>query len=170
MVRQYTRAAKRNLRAGAVKMAENISIAARVRRDFRRGRPPKGVEHLRPLVAVDKAEFSLADFRSRMRQAGTSWFRDEHIEAMLVTVDADDATLTPVGDRAKMLANLAQPGAYALGCLFAQFDADTSQNVFFCIPFIGLNPDERATTRDAAARWRAAVENSRLGLGLENMN
>ena len=167
MVRFYSRAAKRNLKAGSRKMEENMSTAARVRRQFRFGRPPKSTEHLRPLIAVDKAEVSLADLRNRMRQAGTKWFKDEHVRAMLVTVDGTDARITSVDNREKMLANLTRPGAYALGCVFVQFDADagnSGQNAYFYVPFIGLTDDERVTIQAASARW--AAENARL----EGMN
>lgn len=160
MVRFYSRAAKKKLREGIGKMEKMMSPAARVRREFRLGRPPKSTEHLRPLIAVDKAEMSLADLRNRMRKAETEWFKDEHVRAMLVTVDSTDACLTPVENRDKMLADLTRPGAYALGCVFAQFDADAGKNTFFYVPFIGLTDDERATIQDAAARWRDALEHA----------
>ncbi len=151
-------------------MKASTSVAAEVRRQFRLGRPPKGAEHLRPLIAADKAEMLLEDLRNRMRQAGTKWFEDEHVNAMLVSVDDTDVCITPVeNNRDKMLANLTTPGAYALGCVFVQFDQDagkSGQNVFFYVPFIGLSDDERATIQGAAASWKAAMENTRA----EGMN
>jgi len=161
MTRQYSREAKRNLRKGAEKMEAKISPAARVRREFRLGRPPKSTEHLRPLIAVDKAESSLADLRNRMRQAKIEWFKDEYVQAKLVTVDDANVYITSVEHRDKMIAELSGPGAYALGCVFFQFDADAGERgqfAYFYVPFIGLTDEERATIQEAAVKLAAEVK------------
>jgi len=117
-------------------MEEHMSPAARVRRGFRLGRPPKvSDELLRPLLAVDKAETLLADFRQRMQTAGLN---PEHVDAMIIGVRAsnmDEPVFIPV-ERDKAISALSAPGIGALGCIFRQ--RDEGKNVDFFVQFTGL--------------------------------
>jgi hypothetical protein len=132
-----TRIAKRNLREGIKKMRETMSPAAQVRRQFRLGRPPKRTDDLlRPLLAVDKAELLLADFRKRMQSAGLN---PEHVDALIIGVRAsnlDEPVFISI-DRDKAIAALSAPDIGALGCIFRQRDGE--QNVDFFVQFTGLS-------------------------------
>jgi hypothetical protein len=142
MVRFYSRAAKRNLKAGSKKMEDNMSAAARVRREFRLGRPPKTVPEgmppmpLHPQVAADKAVRLLADLRERMHAAG---LKREEVDGVIVGIRAanpDEPVFIPI-DRAKAIETLSAPDIIALGCVFRQHDGD--KDFDFPVQFAGLN-------------------------------
>jgi hypothetical protein len=158
MVRFYSRAARRNLKAGATKMEENMSAAARVRREFRRGAPPKGTTP-RPLVAVDKAEQLLANLRERMHAAG---LKREEVDGQIIGVRSanDEPVFIPI-EREKAIAILSAPDIIPLGCIFRQQDG--GKNVDFFVQFTGMTERGLDVLKRAVTKTQAQIAPLRHG-------
>ena len=149
MVPYRSRQALKNLRRGAEKMEKAMSPAARVRREFRLGRPPKCTLPLHPSVAWQKAESLLADFRQRMEDAGLS---REDVDAQIIGVRESnpDAPVFIAVERDKALKTLSAPDIIAIGCIFRQHDSTTKQNVDFFVQFTGLSEQGMNVLKKAA--------------------
>jgi hypothetical protein len=138
MVPYRSQKALRNLKLGAKKMETAMTPAARVRREFRLGRPPKGMLPLHPTVAWQKAESLLTDFRQKMKAAA---LLPEHVDAQIIGVrdPNPDEPVFLAGDRDAALKTLSTPDIIAIGCIFRQYDARSKQDVFFFVQFTGLS-------------------------------
>ena len=162
-----SRVAKKNLREGIKKMEDEMSPAAKVRRDFRLGRPPRPApldeeghpEQLHPKVAWTRANEALSDFRRRMDAAKLN---PQHAAAAIVYViqaDPDSPRLLPLEETGKtpeelQLAafdTLGRPDVIALGVLFAQFDERTRKKAIFPYLFFGLGERGMAGLKKAAS-------------------
>lgn len=156
-----THEAKTNLQKGIKKMEASMTKAAKVRRDFRMGRPPKaGDGPLHPIVVWRRAVAALANFRERMAAAGLDPF---HAEAVIVYVETsasttplfipiESLTKTPAQLQAEALEKL-QGDTFALGMVFTQGDTeagDPMQQVFFPYQLTGLSEVAVAVMRLAA--------------------
>jgi hypothetical protein len=131
-----------------------MSPAARVRRQFRLGRPPKGTLPLHPSVAVDKAESLIADFRGRMETAG---LKPEHVAGLIIGVrsaNPDEPVFIPI-DRDKAIATLSAPGILAIGCIFWQRDEAENKEADFFVQFTGLS-EQGLSVLKRACTMRAA--------------
>src|ERR1700712_3081881 len=95
MTPERTETAKGNLREGIKKMGQAMSPAAKVRRDFRLGRPPKAGESLplHRMVVWQRATDALSNLRARMTAAGLN---PEHITAAIVYIEAVNPDLPRV--------------------------------------------------------------------------
>jgi len=153
MVRFYSRAARRNLKAGSKKMEENMSTAARVRRQFRLGRNPKPGESLplHPRVVWERAYTALERFRTMMSLEKLS---PKHVDAAIVFIEESNpdqphfVLLSEGEDRVRE--ELSSPDVIALGMLFRQFDAEKKQQSTFPYLFVGLNERGMAVLKKAA--------------------
>jgi hypothetical protein len=171
MVEARSRAAKRNLREGIRKMEEEtMTPAARVRRDFRLGRPPRKVEDVLPLhpsVVWKKATDALSDFRARMIAANPP-LNPGHAVALIVFIEIASpdkpqfiAIEEEVGKncekcQTKVFEQLSRGDVIALGMVFRQFDEKTSQFVRFPYQFTGLNERGIAVLQNAVRVWDSA--------------
>ena len=134
-----------------------MTAAARVRRDFQLGRPPRPLaegevpEPLHPVVAWQRATDALADFRGRMTTAG---LKPEHAEALIVYVqlaDLDTPRILLLEEPGKTademrraaLETLGQEDAITLGMLFQQHDEQTGQRAIFPRQYSGLSLNKR---------------------------
>ncbi|MGI4755929.1 MAG: hypothetical protein ACRYGF_03670 [Janthinobacterium lividum] len=171
-----TEAGIQNLRRGIKKMANTMTTAAKVRRDFRLGRPAKAAEPqpLHRAVVWDKAEKALASFRQRMTAAGLN---PAHAEACIVYVTMEarlKAEYIPIeGDnrsaeeiRAAAYEILGRDDVLALGMVFHQFDEEAKKNAYFPFQFMGLSNDGVLVMR------HATTEIEKLGgwLGIARKN
>jgi hypothetical protein len=150
MVRFYSRAARRNLKKGAEKMESEMSVAARVRRQFRQGRPPKVGESLplHPRVVWDRAFTALSRFRTLL---SIEKLEPMHVSAAIVFIqesapDQPHLLLLEIDGsveecKSKVLEQLGRPDAIAIGMIFRQFDADAKEKKQTTFPyqFVGLN-------------------------------
>jgi hypothetical protein len=150
----------RNLREGAKKMETVMSAAARVRREFRRGRPPKPGEALplHRMVVWVRANGALANLRERMSAAKLN---PEHVTAAIVYIETADpdkpqfALLeskqrTPDECRFDAFEDLGRDDVIAIGMIFDQYDEKTGQHITFPYQFTGLNERAIAVLRKAA--------------------
>lgn len=155
MVPYRSREALRNLKRGAKKMEDVMSPAARVRRSFRLGRPPKDTLPLHPKVAWEKAESLLADFRQRMTAAG---LKPDDVDGQIIGIRGDrpDEPDYIPAEKEKALATLWSPDVIALGMVFRQLDRATGQDIFFPVQFTGLNENGIMVLRRAAEKLQAA--------------
>jgi hypothetical protein len=152
MMRRYTREAKRNLLEGAKKMEQEMTPAARVRREFRLGRPPKAatsLEPLHPLVVWNRATEALTSFRGRMKAAKLN---PNHVDAVIVFIEAanPDTPRFLELEQKQVLKQLGRADVIALGMLFKQFDAIKKQQAIFPHLFMGLNERGMAVLKKAA--------------------
>jgi hypothetical protein len=160
MVRFYSRTARRNLKAGAAKMEENMSTAARVRRDFRLGRHPKQGESLplHPRVVWERAYVALSRFRTLM---SIEKLDPKHVTAAIVFIeeaDPDQPRVLLLEEEGKseeeckqaVFEQLGRHDVQALGMLFRQFDAEKKQQSTFPHLFVGLNARGMAVLKKAA--------------------
>ena len=130
-----------------------MTAAARVRRDFQLGRPPRPLaegevpEPLHPVVAWKRATDALADFRARMTAAG---LKPEHAEALIVYVRLADLDIprivlleepgkTAEEMRRAALETLGAEDVITLGMIFQQHDEQTGQRAFFPRLYFGLS-------------------------------
>jgi hypothetical protein len=167
-----TQAAKKNLQAGVKKMEQIMSPAARVRRDFRLGRPPKPIgeneqpEPLHPVVVWRRANEAVSSFRSRMTAAE---LKPRHVAAAIVYVERaapDQPRLLALEEKGKSPEEmqsaafevLGRPDVIALGLIFGQIDERTKQKAIFPYLFFGLNQRGMAVLKKAAAKELAAGE------------
>jgi len=162
MMRFYTRQAKKNLREGAKKMEDVMTPAARVRREFRLGRPPKPGESLplHPRVVWDRAYTALERFRLLMSIEKLS---PEHVDAAIVYIEETNPeqpiSLLMREGEARVKEVLSRPDVIALGMLFTQFDEKKKQQAIFPYLFVGLN--ERGV---AVLRKAAELQNKGIGI------
>ena len=177
MVEHRSQAAKKNLREGVRKMEEeSMSPAARVRREFRLGRPPKKVEDvlpLHPVVVWNKAADALSDFRARM---ATAKLDPDHVEAAIVFIEMADqdapkllALEQETGEpsekcRQATFKQLSRSDVIALGMIFRQFDKKRKSATVFPYQFMGLND------RGLAVMRRAATETHEKSARLTKVN
>lgn len=178
-----TRIAKQNLREGIKKMEKTMSPAARVRREFQLGRPPRPLpdgERLRPTVLWQKAVDALDGLRARMSKAELNPL---HAEAAIVYIEQEDPTQprflelevpgkTPEEVRAIALELLAREDIIELGMLFSQWDERMKQRTTFPYLFYGLNSKGMFILKLAAKLRLVAEEKLRLGAEeqIEKMN
>jgi hypothetical protein len=167
MTLHRTEAARKNLRKGIKKMENSMSAAARVRRAFQLGRPPKPLSEgemipepsLRPAVLWQRAVDALASLRARMQAAG---LKPEHAEAAIVYVERaapdEPHVFTLAEDRIRALELFASEDVIPLGMIFMQHDEQTGQRAIFPYLFFGLNQRGMAVLRKAAEREIAAAE------------
>ncbi|HEX3985371.1 MAG TPA: hypothetical protein VHX13_02080 [Acidobacteriaceae bacterium] len=136
-----------------------MSPAARVRREFRLGRPPRPLpdgampEQLHPAVTWQRAKDALADFRRRMADAK---LKPEQVDAAIIYVTRaypERPCFLRLEDsvRPAALNLLAREDVIALGMLFVQFDARAKQRTIFPHLFFGLNQRGMAVLKEAAA-------------------
>lgn len=151
----------RNLKAGAKKMEDSMTAAARVRREFRQGRPPKPVEdpaQLKPTAVWKKASDALTDLRRRMTDAKLN---PAHVGAEIVYVTQespdDPERLLMCGEgrtdeewRDEALKELAKDDVIVLGMLFVQYDAQSGTQAIFPHLFVPLNARGMAVLRKEA--------------------
>jgi len=152
-----TNDALKNLKKGVKKMEKNMSPAARVRRDFRLGRPPKGQLPLHPRVAWEKADSLLTDLRKRMQEAG---LRMDHVKGEIVAIrdnDPDEPVFVSVAKQEAAIETLSAPNIIALGCVFRQFDEQMKQGATFFVQFTGLSERGLAVLKKAAEKRNAVV-------------
>lgn len=169
MMRFYTREAKRNLRKGAKKMEEAITSAARVRREFQLGRPPKLQNEMLPLhpsVVWKRATESLASFRELMSKED---LKPYHAQAVIVFIDSahpDNPQFLHVEDEVgkpseschkKVLETLSRTDVIALGLLFYQFDEEKEQRSIFPRLLMGLNERGMEVLKKAAIVQNGAM-------------
>jgi hypothetical protein len=141
-------------------MQAEMSQAAKVRRDFRLGRPPKPGESLplHPRVVWNRATESLASFRTLMALEKLS---PRDVTAAIVYLEEADPSvphfllLEEAGKsedqiKASIFETLSRPDVLALGMLFRQFDADKKQQITFPYQFTGLSEGGVAMLRRAA--------------------
>ena len=134
-----------------------MTAAARVRRDFQLGRPPRPLaegevpEPLHPVVAWQRATAALADFRARMAAAG---LKPEHAETLIVYVhlaDMDTPRIVLLEEPGKTteelrrtaLETLGAEDVITLGMLFQQHDEQTGQRAIFPRQYSGLSLTKR---------------------------
>lgn len=168
----------KNLRAGAKKMEDAMTPAARVRREFRLGRPPKPIgeneqpEPLHPVVVWRRANEAVSSFRERMTAAK---LKPCHVAAAIVYVeqtDPEQPRLLALEEEGKSLEEmqsaafevLGRPDVITLGMIFGQIDEQTKQKAIFPYLFFGLNQ------RGMAVLKRAAAVEFELGELLKNAN
>ena len=156
-----SRASMKNLREGIKKMEEQMRMnpAARVRREFRLGRPPKGETLLHPKVATEKAVTLLADFRRRMQDAKLD---PEHVDGLIVGVresNPDEPVVIPI-KQDEAIATLSTPEMAAIGCIFWQRDG--GREVDFFVQFTGLS-ERGINVLKRASMWRAAQQMNQRG-------
>lgn len=131
-----------------------MSPAARVRRDFRLGRPPGKVQEVLPLhprVVWERAFGLLEGFRTNM-QIVTQQPRGDVNAAIVFIEESDpdkprfllmDEGETHIRDR------LSKPDVIALGLIFRQFDAKEKKQITFPYQLTGLNERGIAVLRRA---------------------
>ena len=161
-----------------------MTPAARVRRDFTRGRPPKLVEgDMEPkhrAVVWRKAAEALADARQRMTDAKLD---PRHIEADIVFVvrtapdvpemiavewhpnsaGAEQRPISPAEWEAHVLDVIGKDEVIVLGMIFTQLDllagdAGRGQIAYFPLLFTGLNARGMGVLRAAAEGRKATNE------------
>lgn len=127
----YTEAAMKNLQKGVKKMSASMSPAAKIRRDFRLGRPAKALtdEPLHPAVVWSRADGMVSDFQGRMTAANLD---PSAVRAFIVYVQMPDFTdpqfLQVNGPkpseeyRRLAISALNAPDTLAIGVLFQQWD------------------------------------------------
>lgn len=167
-----TRAAKKNLQAGIEKMKEEMSAAARVRRDFRLGRPPKPLgeneepEQLRADATWRRASEAVAAFRARMTAAKLN---PQHVAAAIIFVERtnpeqphflflEEKGKAPEEIQSAAFDVLSRSDVIALGMIFEQFDERTKQRAIFPYLFFGLNKRGMDVLKRAADLGLAAGE------------
>jgi len=160
-----TETARKNLRKGIRKMEKTMTAAARVRRDFQLGRPPRPLpegqipEPLHPSVLWQRATSALADLQKRMTDAG---LRAKHVEALIVYVHRNDPDMPHVflleqagasteQRQRDALGTFASAEVIALGMLFKQYDAEAKRESIFPYLFFGLNSRGMDVLKRAAA-------------------
>lgn len=173
MVRFYSRAARRNLKAGAKKMEKNMSAAARVRRDFRLGRPPKGESlPLHPRVVRDRAYAALSRLRTLM---SIEKLEPTDVTAAIVYIDEANPDQhhvllmevegkTDEECKQAVFETLGRPDVIALGMIFRQFDAKEKKQTTFPHLLAGLNE------RGVAVLKKAVEAQERLTSWAKNVN
>lgn len=166
MVREYGRTAKRNLREGAKKMESAMTAAARVRREFQLGRPPKALgenehpEPLHPAVLWKRATEALEDFRKRMTSAKLN---PQHARAAVIYIESTAPELPrflPLEEegesseeRRKNVVEFLMSRSddvIVLGMIFEQWDEEAHKKAIFPKLFFGLNAKGMAVLRHAA--------------------
>lgn len=164
-------AAKKNLRQGIRKMEKEMTAAARVRREFRLGRPPRPLpegevpQPLHPAVAWQRAKDALSAFRERMIAAG---LRPKDAGAVIVYIERgnqDRAQLLELENadksesdmRGEAFKTLAREDVIALGMIFTQMDQQSNQRAIFPYLFFGLNQRGMAVLRQAAERLQQTL-------------
>ncbi len=150
----YSESALRNLQKGVKKMSTTMSPAAKIRRDFQLGRPPKALtdEPLHPTVVCSRAEALLSDLRARMVAAGLT---ASDVEGWIIYVRGTNPDPTypefiPMGQadsRQKAFKELGEPDTVALGVIFQQIDG--GQRATFAKQLTGLSELGQATLRKA---------------------
>ena len=133
-----------------------MSRAARVRRQFRLGRPPKDTLPLHPRIAWDKAESLLSDLRQRMKDAGLS---PADIDAQIIGVrdpNPNEPVFVPLKDKDEVVKILSEPDIIAIGMIFRQHDAEANdgkgQDITFPVQFTGLSKAGLDVLKGAANR------------------
>lgn len=147
-------------------MEANMTTAARVRREFRLGRPPRALregeqpEPMHPAAAWKRATDALADFRARMTAAT---LQPEHVIGAIVYVTLaepneprflllEDEGRTAESLQEEAFEQLSRGDALALGMIFRQFDAEAKQQSTFPHQFFGLSPHGVTVLRNAAEK------------------
>ena len=151
--------ALKNLRRGAKKMEKAMSPAARVRRQFRLGRPPKSTLPLHPTVAWQKADSLLSDFRQMMK---AEKLQPDDVDAQIIGVresDPDKPVFIEM-ERETALKALSAPDIIAIGCIFRQHDAQTKQDVDFFVQFTGLSERGLNVLKQASTMQHEITERS----------
>jgi len=155
-----SRTAKKNLREGIRKMQAEMSAAAKVRRDFRLGRPLKPGEALplHPLVVWKRATEALASFRTLM---ALEKLQPSDVSAVIVYLEEahpdvprflllEEAGKSEEEIKSSVFEVLSRSDVLALGMLFRQFDAEKKQQSTFPFQFTGLTEGGIALLRRAA--------------------
>jgi hypothetical protein len=166
-----TETARKNLRRGIKKMEKTMSRAARVRRDFQLGRPPRALpegqapEPLHPSVLWQRATEALTSLRARMTEAG---LLAKHAEGLIVYICREDPDtpqaflLEPPGTSQEerqraAFDTFASADVIALGMLFKQYDAEAGREAIFPYLFFGLNQRGMDILKKAAALQAAGT-------------
>lgn len=162
---RFTEEAISNLRKGAAKMERVMTPAAKIRRDFRSGRPPKDADALplHPSVVWQRSIGALTDLRTRMEAAKLD---PKHATASLVLITEEnpiEPILFSIGTEAKSLeqlrtdlfALLASGSAMAIGLIFRQYDEEAKNIAFFPYQFTGLSEAGVLVLKIAALRLEA---------------
>jgi hypothetical protein len=151
--------------------APRMTAAARVRREFRSGRPPKAGDALplNPAVVWSKSIKALGDFRARMEEAGLNpnharahiVFIDEAnpLVPILQSIESPDKSLEQT--RAEVFERLASGSAIAIGMIFRQFDQDavpgSGNHTCFPYQFTGLSEAGVFVLKIAALQIQASI-------------
>jgi hypothetical protein len=151
MVTPRTENARKNLQRGIERMEQRMSAAARVRRDFKLGRPPKPVAgdvlQIHPNVVWQKATESLSKLREAMQRAKLN---PDDVDGAVVYVEKSDPDKphvlliaekekTPEQSKEDAVQKLMHADVIALGMIFAQHDAELKKQAYFPLLFVGLN-------------------------------
>ena len=130
-----------------------MTTAARVRRDFRLGRPPKQGESLplHPRVVWERAYAALEKFRTLMSLEKLS---PKNVDAAIVFIEESNPDqprfLLMSEGEARIKEQLSRLDVIALGMLMQQFDAEKKQRAIFPYLFVGLNEHGMAVLKKAA--------------------
>ena len=172
MVGYRSRAAKKNLREGIEKMEGTMSPAARARRDFRLGRPPKPGETL-PLhrtVVWKRAGEALLRFRALM---ALEKLQEKHVIGAIVYIESadenkphilllEDAGKTSEDCRQAAFEQLGRDDVIAIGMIFSQFDEREKKQVTFPYQFTGLSPQGIAVLRRAVENYNGLTARTKV--------
>lgn len=149
-----------------------MTPAARVRREFRLGRPPRTLadheqmEPLHPTVVWRRANEAISSFRERMVGAKLN---PRHVEGAIIFVEQsapeeprflalEERGKTPGQMEVAAFEVLSRPDVLALGMICAQHDDGAKQRAIFPYLFFSLNKRGMDVLKKAAAMQYAVVE------------
>jgi hypothetical protein len=136
-------------------MEATMSPAARVRREFRTGRPPKGTLPLHPVVVWDRATEMIADFRRKMEAAGLD---PNDVGGQIIGVGVDDVPIfIGLDERDKCIKILSRPDVIAIGMVFLQRDREKGQDVSFSWALAGLSESASQVLKRAVESQQATI-------------
>lgn len=145
----FSQRALKNLRKGIKKVDKNMSPAARVRQQFRVGRPAKGTLPLHPVVVWQRATEQLAHLKQMMVDAG---LKASDVDGQIVAIHgADEHTPRFIGltDEKEALKLLSRMDVIALGMVFRQHDSELKKDITFSWNLAGLTENGMAVMKRA---------------------